>query len=84
MPYLRRGKGINIEAPARQNNSRFGILVLYHYREGLVDYFQVNTAIERWRYEEIHSRLEIGRAEEQELQDCAFCMGLGMSIVHVD
>ena len=28
--------------------------------------------------------LKMGRAEEQESQDCAFCVGLGMSIVHVD
>jgi hypothetical protein len=44
----------------------------------------VNIGIERWRDEEIHSRLEMGRVEEQELQDCAFCVRLGMSIVHVD
>jgi hypothetical protein len=50
----------------------------------LVDYFQVNIGIERWRDEDIHSRLEMDRAEEQELQDCVVWVGLGMSIIHVD
>ena len=44
----------------------------------------MNMGMERWRDEEVHSRLEMRRAEEQEqgLQDCAFYLGLGMSTTY--